>query len=113
MDQRYMGPDVAEIVRLAQVLAEQRSTEDQRALHALAEAAHSIGVPTGTRRDDAPVFIAGTEPIETATWTQCGGLLFALLHDSVPDACGVAERVARRISLLLPAQLARKGGSLR
>jgi hypothetical protein len=109
MDQRYMAPDVAEIVRLAEVLVEQRSTEDQRALHALAHAARSIGVPTGTRRDDAPVFIAGTEPIETATWTQCGGLLFALLHDHVPDARDVAERVARRISMLSPAQLDRKG----
>jgi hypothetical protein len=72
------------------------------AIAELMEIAHALGVPTTQRRDDAPVFLEGTEKVETATWTQCGGLLFALAHDEARDPGALAVRLARRIFELAP-----------
>jgi hypothetical protein len=99
MDRRNAADELAELGR---TLSEQSDLENQRTIQALVEAAHRLGVPTNQRRDDAPVFLAGTESIESATWTQCGGLLFALAHDQPAEARVIAARVARRIATLLP-----------
>ncbi len=64
--------------------------------------ARALGVPTGERRDDAPVFLNGTEPIATATWTQCGGILFAIERGEVDAPAEAAARVARRLLQLAP-----------
>jgi hypothetical protein len=48
------------------------------------------------------VFLEGTEKVETATWTQCGGLLFALTHEEMRGADALAARVAERIFDLPP-----------
>jgi hypothetical protein len=105
MDRRKAADELAELGR---TLSEQSDLEDRRTIQALVDAAHTLGVPTNQRRDDAPVFLAGTESIESATWTQCGGLLFALAHDQPAEARLIAARVARRIATLLPARLARE-----
>jgi hypothetical protein len=104
-EQRNAAQKLAE---LARALSEQSEWEGKPAIDALIGAAHTLGVPTNARRDDAPVFLVGTEPIETATWTQCGGLLFSLAHDELTEARAVAARVAGRIAALLPAHLARE-----
>ena len=104
-----MGPDekielISELSRITRRLDQRDSPEDviAAAISALAETARALGVPVDTRRDDAPVFLEGTEKVETATWTQCGGLLFALAHDTVFDRRGIATRIARRLFELAP-----------
>lgn len=72
------------------------------AVSKLIEIARALGVPTTHRRDDAPVFLDGTEKLETATWTQCGGILYAIAHDEVSDRTAVAAKVAQRIFELAP-----------
>ena len=91
---------------IQQGLRDSDSAAARGSVAALIELAHSLGVNTQDRRDDAPVFVAGTEPIETATWAQCGGLLFALSRDEVPDARAIAQRVGRRVCALAQADIA-------
>jgi hypothetical protein len=95
---------LAELSRLARELKQPPHAEagGLTAVPRLVEVAHALGVPTNSRRDDAPVFLEGTERVETATWTQCGGLLFALAHEEMRGADALAARVAERIFDLAP-----------
>jgi len=81
----------------------QASDEDTSQLvDELEDAARSLKLATDTHRDDAHLFIEGTAAVESATWAQCGGLLFALSHEQVVDARAFAARLARRIFELTP-----------
>lgn len=68
----------------------------------LVEIARQLAVPTDDRRDDAPVFLESPEKISTATWTQCGGLLYALRHDQPDKRLRIAIEVAQRLARLAP-----------
>lgn len=70
----------------------------------LVDIARQLAVPTDHRRDDAPVFLGEPDKIRTATWTQCGGLLYALSHDPPRNLLQVATGVAQRLVRLLPQQ---------
>ena len=95
---------IDELSRLVRELSEPAPTtaRGSTAVAELLEIARALGVPTTDRRDDAPVFLEGTAKVETATWTQCGGLLFALAHDEVRDAQSLATRLAQRLFDLAP-----------
>jgi len=71
----------------------------------LVEIADQLAVPTDERRDDAPVFLEAPDKIRTATWTQCGGLLYALRNDAPSQSLLVAAQVAQRLIRLVPEQL--------
>ena len=73
-------------------------------LRKLSELAASLGVPTRARRDDPYVFIDTPEKISTATWRQCGGVLFALIHDAPANSVEVAALVAQRLAGLAPSR---------
>jgi hypothetical protein len=100
MESDEMSGLVADLCRIAQSLRGQ--VADSRSIEELLQVAGALGVSTSSRRDDAPVFLDGTERVETATWTQCGGLLFALVHDDVREPCAIAARVAQRLFELAP-----------
>jgi hypothetical protein len=70
----------------------------------LIEIARQLSVPTDDRRDDAPVFLAAPDKISSATWLQCGGLLYALSHDRPDNRLHVAAEVAQRLVQLAPRQ---------
>ncbi len=70
----------------------------------LVDIARRLSVPTDDRRDDAPVFLDAPDKISTATWTQCGGLLYALRHDRPDNRLLVATQVAQRLARLVPEQ---------
>ncbi|MEI9938727.1 MAG: hypothetical protein WDO69_16030 [Pseudomonadota bacterium] len=70
----------------------------------LIDVARQLSVPTDERRDDAPVFLEAPDKISTATWTQCGGLLYALGHDGPQNRLRIATEVAQRLALLVPEQ---------
>ena len=96
-----------DLMRIGDQLQNSASDQATRALLGeLSMAARSLGVPTNQRRDDAPVFIGAPDKLSTATWTQCGGILFALHHDHAPakNTAHIAARVAERIAALLPDQ---------
>lgn len=63
----------------------------------LQRAGRLLGVPVDTPRDDAHVFLADPARLSTATWTQCGGVLHALLrHDASANLeawIGAVERL--------------------
>jgi len=65
----------------------------------LVDIARQLAVPTDDPRDDTNAFITDPAKISSATWRQCGGLLYALRHDyphnQVQIAAGVAQRLAR------------------
>ena len=68
-------------------------------LEELIDIAAELRVPTRQRRDDSHVFLEAPHKISEATWTQCGGILYALSHerglDCAPIAAAVAQRIAR------------------
>ena len=70
----------------------------------LVDIARQLAVPIDERRDDAPVFLDEPDKIRTATWTQCGGLLYALCHDHPGNGLQVATGVALRLARLAPQQ---------
>jgi len=67
----------------------------------LVDIARQLSVPTDERRDDAPVFLGAPDKISSATWTQCGGLLYALCHDGPDNRLQVATEVAQRLVRLV------------
>jgi hypothetical protein len=67
----------------------------------LVEIARQLAVPTDARRDDARVFLRAPDKISSATWTQCGGLLYALCHDGPDNRLQVAVKVAQRLVRLV------------
>ena len=69
----------------------------------LVDVARQLSVPTDSRRDDARVFLGAPEKIASATWTQCGGLLYALCHDGPENRLQVAINVAQRLVRLVAA----------
>ncbi len=77
--------------------------KSESAVQELIAVARALEVPTQERRDDAPVFLDGTESIDTATWTQCGGILFAIGRGEAREPGNVAAYVARRLIILAPA----------
>jgi hypothetical protein len=70
----------------------------------LVEIARQLSVPTDAPQDDAPVFLKAPEKISTASWTQCGGLLYALSHDRPKNRLQVATKVAQRLARLVVPQ---------
>ena len=66
----------------------------------LVDIARQLSVPIDAPRDDAPVFLGAPDKISTATWTQCGGLLYALCHDGPENRLLVAIKVAQRLARL-------------
>jgi hypothetical protein len=71
-------------------------------INALADSARALKLPADERREDTHRFIEGSEPVESATWAQCGGLVWALAEGQVVDGRMLAARVAQRIFDLLP-----------
>lgn len=71
-------------------------------LEELLELARTLHVPTDKPRDDSRVFLNTPQKIAGATWTQCGGILYALSHQSRSDASAIAAEVAQRIARLAP-----------
>jgi hypothetical protein len=67
----------------------------------LVDIARRLSVPTDDRREDAPVFLSAPDKISAATWTQCGGLLYALCHDGPENRLQVATKVAQRLARLV------------
>jgi hypothetical protein len=70
----------------------------------LVDIARQLAVPMDKPRDDAPVFLRSPDKISTATWTQCGGLLYALCHDGPDNRLQVAVKVAQRLVRLVAGQ---------
>lgn len=66
----------------------------------LVDIARQLAVPTDDPRDDAPAFFDNPAKISTATWRQCGGLLYALLHDGRHNQGQLAAEVAQRLARL-------------
>lgn len=69
---------------------------------ALDAAARALRVPVDERGQDAYRFIEGEAAVSTATWVQCGGLVFALAQGHVVDSRQLAARVAQRLFELAP-----------
>jgi len=69
---------------------------------ALVDAAHALKLPAAALREDTHRFIEGADAVESATWAQCGGLVFALAERHVVDERAFAARVAQRIFELTP-----------
>jgi hypothetical protein len=69
---------------------------------ALVDAARALKLPTAAAREDTHRFIEGAEAVESATWAQCGGIVFALAERQVADERAFAARVAHRIFELTP-----------
>ena len=69
---------------------------------ALVDAAHALKLPTAAPREDTHRFLEGVEAVESATWGQCGGLVFALAERQVVNERAFAARVAHRIFELTP-----------
>ena len=104
-----MGPKekldmIGELSRIAQRLDQRASPQSDvaSATSELVDTARALGVPVDARRDDAPVFLEGTEKVETATRTQCGSMLYALTHETIPDPRAIAARIAQRLFELAP-----------
>jgi hypothetical protein len=92
---------MAELALIARQL--QASDEPTSELiDALVSAARALKLPCDERREDTHRFLEGVESVESATWAQCGGLVFALAERRVVDERAVATRVAQRIFQLTP-----------
>src|SRR3954451_14999199 len=83
-----------------QLQASDETTSDL--LDALVEVTRALKLPVDEARDDTHRFIEGAESIDSATWVQCGGIVFALAQRQVVDARALAARVAQRIFDLAP-----------
>jgi len=76
----------------------QNSDEDTSQLvEELLDAGRALGLASDVHREDAHWFTEGLEPVESATWLQCGGLLYALDNDQVVNVRAFCARLARRI----------------
>lgn len=71
-------------------------------ISALIDSARAVKVPADEPRQDTHRFIEGTEPVEVATWAQCGGLVWALSESQVAEERALAARLAQRIFALVP-----------
>lgn len=71
-------------------------------IEAFVEAARALKLPVDEARSDTHRFIEGVEPVEGATWAQCGGLIFALAQHQLVDERALAARVAQRVFELAP-----------
>jgi len=71
-------------------------------VEALLGAARALKLPVDERRGDTHLFVEGGEAVESATWLQCGGLVFALAEGQVVDERAFALRLAQRIFDLTP-----------
>jgi len=92
---------LAELALIArQLQAPDEPTSDL--VDALAAAARALKVPVDESRQDAYRFIDGETAVATATWLQCGGLVYALARGQVVDSRQLAARVAQRLFELAP-----------
>ena len=66
----------------------------------LVDIARELSVPIDPRPDDARVFLRAPDKISTASWTQCGGLLYALCHERPTNGLEIATEVAQRLTQL-------------
>ena len=71
-------------------------------MDALIDVTRALKLPIHQRRADARLFIESTQSVSSATWDQCGGLVFALAQREVVDPRAFASRVAQRIFELTP-----------
>lgn len=83
-----------------QLEASDESTTDL--VDALVSTARGLKLPIDEHRDETHRFLEGMQPVADATWTQCGGLIFALAEGQVVDERAVAAQLARRIYDLAP-----------
>jgi hypothetical protein len=94
------------LLELSHVGGQLHACSDPRAaplfIDELVDIARQLSVPTDDRRDDAPVFLDAPSKISTATWIQCGGLLYALRHDPPENQLKIAAEVAQRLVRLVP-----------
>jgi len=70
----------------------------------LVDIARELAVPLDRNRDDVRVFLGAPDKISTASWTQCGGLLYALCHDRPINGLEIATEVAHRLTRLASQQ---------
>jgi len=68
----------------------------------LVEIAQQLSVPTDEPGEDARLFLGEPEKISSASWRQCGGLLYALRYEVPQNRLRVAAEVAQRLARLLP-----------
>lgn len=87
-----------------QLQASDETTSDL--VEALLDVARALKLPVDARREDAHRFIEGTESVATATWAQCGGLVFALTQRQVVEERALAAQVAQRLFELTPTHYA-------
>ncbi len=83
-----------------QLQASDESTSDL--IDALVDVTRALKLPTDELGEDTHRFLHGDESLTSATWAQCGGLVFALVERQVVDERAFAARVARRIYELAP-----------
>ena len=91
------------VLELSHVSGQLQACSDPQAaplfIDELVDIARQLSVPTKPR-DDAPAFLVEPAKINTATWLQCGGLLYALCHDRPHDPVRIAAEVAQRLARL-------------
>ena len=91
------------VLELSHVGGQLQACSDPRAaplfIDELVDIARQLSVPT-KRRDDAPAFLLEPAKINSATWLQCGGLLYALCHDGLRNSVRIAAEVAQRLARL-------------
>ena len=92
------------MAQLALIERQLQSSDEPTAdlVNALVDVAHALSLPVAERRAETLNFVGGVTSIETATWSQCGGLLHALTEGDVPENRELASRVAQRIFELVP-----------
>ena len=71
-------------------------------IDALIDATRALKLPIDQRRPDAHLFIDSEQSVSSATWDQCGGLVFALARQEVVAPRAFAARVAQRVFELTP-----------
>ena len=98
------------LLELSHVAGQLHACTDPQAapllIEELVDIARQLSVPTEARSEDAPAFLAAPEKIVTATWRQCGGLIYALCHARAHHAPRVATEVAQRLVRLASGRLA-------
>lgn len=87
-----------------QLQASDEATSDL--IEALLDVARAIKLPVDEHREDAHRFIEGTESVASATWAQCGGLVFALTQQQVVAERAFAAQLAQRLFELIPTHYA-------
>jgi len=83
-----------------QLQGSDESTSDL--VDALVDTARALRVPVEPSDEGLHLFINGKLSVDSATWGQCGGLVFELEQRTVVDDRSLAARVARRVFELAP-----------